>query len=64
MPMSTLLESKYPQIILFGGKSVPTNNIGESVSINLGESGLKKWSPCDLGGLINCLLIKQLTALN
>lgn len=47
-------------------KSVPNNNIGESVnsSFNLGEGGLKNdphviWG----GGLIKCLLIKQLTAL-
>lgn len=43
MPMSTLLESKYPQLTRWRGKSVPTNNVGKSVnlSINLGEGGLK-----------------------
>lgn len=48
-------------------ESVPNNNIGESVnsSFNLGEGGLKNdphviWGG---GGLIKCLLIKQLTAL-
>lgn len=42
MPMSTLLESKYPKTPV-EDKSVPNNNIGESVnsSFNLGEGGLK-----------------------